>query len=112
MGGKSAPEAPPPVQPPAMDMESMMMMMSSMMGGLSGMTPPGVPELPEAPEIERTPEIDWKERNAQLQAKMKGEQFSDNAARKGRTDTIHTSPLLDEQPDVAEVASSLLTETA
>ena len=112
MGGKSAPAAPPAVTPaPSFDMEGMMAMMMQMMGGMNQQAP-AMPTVPDAPEVRRTPEVDWKERNAQLQARMKGDQFNDRARKKGRSDTIHTSPLLDEQPEETEEATSLLSETA
>lgn len=96
-GGKNTPEAPPAVEPAGMDMSVMMQMMQGMMGMMGSMQPPPMPQVPEAPEVEKEEEIDWTERNKQLAAKAKADWTEDEKRKKGRNDTILTSPLLDEQ---------------
>lgn len=53
------------------------------------------------PEVYRSPEIDFTEAQNQLNQKAKADFHRDQVRRKSITDTILTSPLLDEeQPDV------------
>lgn len=107
MGGKNTPEAPPPVEPAGMDMTMMMQMMQGMMGMMGEMSAPEMPTIPEAPEVVKEKEVDWKERNAQMLAKSKADYTEDEKRKKGRGDTILTSPLLDE---ALAKPSSLVTE--
>lgn len=98
MGGKNTPEAPPPVEPAGgMDPEMMMTMMQGMMGMMSSMSMPETPTIPDSPEVETEEPIDWTERNKQLAAKAKADYQDDERRKKGRNDTILTSPLLDEE---------------
>ncbi len=107
MGGKGSAPAPPPPQLPQQD-NSMMEMMMSMMQMLPAMMAAAVPETPQVPEpppIDRPPEVDWKEKQTQLQAKMKADYDAEQRRKKGVQDTVHTSPLLD---DMQTVIGSLL----
>lgn len=61
----------------------------------------------EMPEIVTATEVDWTEQNSQLSAKAKADYQSDLASKKGRLDTVLTSPLLDD--DETGVSQSLLT---
>lgn len=108
--GKGSDPAPPaPYMPPAdsgegMDdamgaMMSMMMMQQSMANSQ--------PQMPSLPEIYDTPEIDWTEQNASLAQKAKADASLDAARRKGRMDTVLTSPLADGED--TSVSGSLLT---
>jgi len=63
-------------------------------------------QMPKVPEVQKTDSIDWKKENDRLKNMMSAEYNLDRARRKGRMDTIHTSPLLDE--DEAETTRSLL----
>ena len=103
-GGDNTP--PPPIEaPPTPGLDpQMMMMFASMMGSMS---PPAPPDQPIIPQVNREPEVDWTEKNAQLAAKMKADYRSSQAKKKGRAQTTHTSPLLDEEE--ANVAGSILT---
>ena len=105
--GKSSGTGPPPppvVAPPApgIDPEMMMMMMSVLGAGA-----PEPPSQPILPEVYREPEIDWTEKNKTLAAKMKADYKTDQANKKGRSQTTHTSPLLDEEE--ATVGGSIIT---
>ncbi len=102
MGKSKSTPVPPMPANTGMDTEMMMMMMQ-MMGSMQQPQMPEMPEMPEAPEIERTPEVDWTEKQAQLAESMVTK-FASQASRKhGRLDTIHTSPLLeDEEPNTTE----------
>lgn len=98
MGGKSSgTQAPPaPVMPPQQDNNAeIMAMMGMMMESMANM--PQAPALPPTPAITREPIIDWAERNEQLLAKTRADYNVDIARRKGRQDTILTSPLLDDE---------------
>lgn len=95
--------------------EAMMQMMQTMQSQQSVETPhmaatPQMPETPAAlqmPEIITPTEIDWTEQNEQLAAKARADYKSDLASKKGRLDTVLTSPLLDD--DETDVSQSLLT---
>ena len=112
-GGSSA--APPmPEMAPAPDFSGeiagMMGMMSEMMGGMME----GMASSMEAanmdsalPDIYRDPVIDWSEKQEQLRQKASAEYSLDQVRRKGRTDTVLTSPLLDDEE--ADVTGSILT---
>jgi hypothetical protein len=86
------------------DMQDMAML-EAMMGMMSGMTEAmatmatQVPEMPEpapAPQLATTEPIDWAEKMSTLNAKTRADYANTVDNKKGRTDTIHTSPLLDE----------------
>lgn len=122
--GGSAP-APPPVTMPQQNMagfESMMMNFENMMMGAMGsmvsaqqaaaqqqadMMATMNMSMPELPAVERDPIIDWTEQQAQLANKAKADYNLDQARRRGRQDTILTSPLLDEEDP--ELGGSVLT---
>ena len=103
-GGDNTP--PPPVEvPPKPGLDpQMMMMFASMMGGMNAPTPPDQPIIPQ---VNREPEIDWTEKNKTLAAKLKADYKSDQATKKGRRKTVHTSPLLDGEETT--VGGSILT---
>jgi hypothetical protein len=80
-------------------------MLEAMMGMMSGMTEAmatmatQVPEMPEpvsTPQLATTEPIDWAEKMSTLNAKTRADYANEVDKKKGRTDTIHTSPLLDE----------------
>jgi len=104
MGGKSGP-APPDAMSPDADMAAMMQMMSSM-GSMPAFQAPVAPIVPEAPELRRTPEVDWTTRHEELGAKAKADYKNDQARKKGRSSTVHTSPLLDEEEDETKSIAS------
>jgi cell envelope opacity-associated protein A len=107
MGGKSSPQAAPaPVMPPMQDNSAQIAQMMSMMGMMM-QNMPQAPAIPELPQINREPVIDWSERHDQLLAKTKADYDNELASKKGRSSTILTSPMLDEEdPDTTQ---SLLT---
>jgi hypothetical protein len=96
MGGKSG-SAPPPVSGPpdnsAMNMQ-MMQMMAMMMNSM-----PQAPGIPALPDIIRDPDIDWLKLQDDLRDKMRADYKSDQEDKKGRSDTIHTDSLLDNDVD-------------
>lgn len=131
-GGKGSSSAPAPMpQTPdySGEITQMMGMMQEMMGGvMEGMA--GQMEtmmsqaseqqrtmqesilnmnmsMPEMPAAYRNPEIDWTEAQGQLSQKAKADYHLDQMRRKGRQDTVLTSPLLDDE-DV-DVTGSILT---
>lgn len=63
--------------------------------------------MPSAPEIEREPEIDWAEEQERLYRQSLADYNLDSARRKGRADTILTSPLLDEEEESGVMGSVL-----
>ena len=78
----------------------MMMMMAQMMGKMmeaGSMQQPQMPPQLQMPDVQTVENIDWTERTQQLAAKTKADYASQNARRKGHADTIHTSPLLDDE---------------
>ena len=127
-GGGSA--APPPMpdysamitQQMTMFQEMMGGMMEMMMGMMASMPDMGeymdsmleqqlleMPEMPsllDMPQASRDPEIDWGEKQDQLSMKQRADYNREEMLRKGRTDTIHTSPLLDEE--YANVSGSII----
>jgi len=99
MGGKSdAPSPPPAVDPgPGIDMSMMMNMFSQMMASQSAQAP--LPTIPEAPEIVKDPEIDFSERTKELAEQVRADYQDEQTRKRGRADTILTSPLLDDELD-------------
>ena len=113
MGGKGGSEAAPaPIMPPVQDNSAEMANMMGMMMGMMQNTMqnmPQTPQLPSMPEVRKEPVIDWAERNNQLLAKTKADYGVEAAGKKGRSSTILTSPLLDEEDP--STTQSLLTGT-
>ena len=109
MGGKGGSEAAPaPMMPPPQDNSAeIMSMMAGMMGMMQNM--PQAPSLPEMPTIQREPQVNWQERQDQLLAKSKADYNTEVDSKKGRSDTILTSPMLDEEDP--STTQSLLTGT-
>lgn len=71
------------------------------------MQPPQLPPIPEVnvPEVQRDPEMNWAERHEQLASRMRAD-YALDTGRRGRLETILTSPLLDDED--AHVTSSVL----
>jgi len=80
----------------SMEMLGAMMQMMEGMNQQSATSTPTPPQMPQIPEVIRTPDVDWTEKLGQLTSKSKADYALDRARKVGRTDTIHTSPLLDE----------------
>lgn len=99
MGGKSSGAATPPPAMPMMpqqdNSEEMMAFMTMMMQAMNSM--PQAPAVPTTPTIQKEAPIDWAEKHDMLTQKMKAEYTLDQARRKGRQNTVYTSPLLDEE---------------
>lgn len=83
-------------------------MMTGMMGSMSQMISSMEQQTPIMPTVYRAPEVDWSSQQEQLAAKMKADYNVDEARRRTRTDTILTSPLMDEE-DANVWGSSILT---
>jgi hypothetical protein len=89
----------------------MQQIMDSMSGGEAPHTP-SAPHIPQAPPPMQMPDIikplgiDWTDQNAQLAAKTKADYRNQQADRKGRLDTVLSSPLADD--DKVDVTQSLL----
>lgn len=104
-GGNTLP--PPDVQSP--DMGGMMMAMQNMMAASAQQQQlPEAPDMTPLPEVEEVTPTDWTEKQDALKAKTLADYNTTQATKKGRLDTVHTSPLLDDQEDTT-VASSILT---
>jgi len=95
LGGKGG-SIPPAVSPA--DNSGMEMMMQMMMGMMeSNNSAPEQPVAPIIPEVTETEDIDWKAKHDELAAKMEAEYDAELEGAKGTEDTVHTSPLLDEE---------------
>ena len=126
-GGDSAPAPMPQLPDYSGQMMGMMGMMQEMMGGvmegmmgqMGGMMEQATKQQEtmmaqmsanmdmSMPEVYRNPIIDWTEQQDQLAQKSKADYHLEQLRRKGRGDTILTSPLLDDE-DV-DVTGSILT---
>lgn len=107
MGSKGSP--PPPVsEPPAMDMGMYMQMMNSAMMNQQAMMADASSQyqLPDTPEPYTSPDIDWAEKNKELSNKAKADFEDSTAKKKGRSSTILTSPLADDEE--ADTTKSVL----
>ena len=117
-GGSEQTYAPPPEDTSEDDaamMEMMMAMMAGMGGG--GMEMPAMPHTPDVeeyqpPPIEKAAKIDWKKKQEELAAKTKADYKGDVANKKGRTSTIHTSPLLDDETNTKQQVLGKTSKTA
>lgn len=65
-------------------------------------------QLRSIPEVKKAPEVDWGEKQNQLASKAKATYGLDQARRVGRVDTIHTSPLLDDDDEGPKTTESVL----
>ena len=107
MGGKGGGAPAMPVMPTSsvtQDNTSLMESMAQMMEGMSQMiaNTPQLPVIPEPPSpVDTGGPIDWAVEQEKLAAKTRAEYTTQTAKDKGRVDTIHTSPLLDE-PEVTD----------
>ena len=78
-------------------MQMMALMSQQSMAGMSAAaTPPSMPPMPAINTAAVEP-IDWSESMAELAQKASIEYEAEQKRSHGRTDTIHTSPLLDEE---------------
>ena len=102
-GNFTAPPA--TAEAPNFDPNEMLKMFAGLM---AGMTPPEPPSPPILPEVYREPEVDWTKRHEELRNRARADYNSQLAGNKGVTDTIHTSPLLDEE-DPEVTGESILT---
>ena len=108
--GKGFDEGQQPMPPgtipqPNFDPTDMLKMFAAMMGGMSA---PEAPDPPILPNVYREPEVDWTKRHDELRNKARADYGADQAGNKGVTDTIHTSPFLDEE-DPEVTGESILT---
>jgi hypothetical protein len=109
--------SPPPMMPMQQPQDNSAEMMAMMMGMMEAMSmnsmammeqvqQPQLPPMPQIPEIAREPVIDWTEKQDQLAAKAAADYNLSETRRKARTDTVLTSPLLEEED--ATVTGSVL----
>lgn len=91
--------------------EAMSGMMGGVMESMSSMmkNQPTTPTMTTLPEVNTLSDVDWADKQAQLQQKMSADYNVDEARRKGRTDTVLTSPLLDDE-DATTTGVSILGE--
>jgi len=111
MGKGNNSSAPPPAMPNNNDqlLLGMMSMVNSMNSQPQYPAPPVISDRPEIPEILRTPTIDWEAKQQDLAEKAKADYADEQTKKKGMGDTVHTSPLLEEEP--ATTTASLLGNT-
>jgi len=110
MGGKSSGRAtPPPAMPDTSAKDAQlvkfMQQMLSSQAALASQTP-APPPIPDTPKVERNPITDWATKNAELLAKSRADYRVGQARRKGRKETVLTSPLLD--GETTDTTQSLL----
>lgn len=103
--GKGA--SPPAVDNTEMDEAMSMMQLMSQMQMMNGMNMPSQPTATSIPEITTADAIDWSDKNDQLQMKMAADYQADQADKKGRSDTILTSPLDDDEDDTNVTQANL-----
>lgn len=113
MGGKGSKTPDPPAvdnTAPQQNLDQTYQMMAAMMQQqnqvMQAMANQPPPILPQAPPIVNAVDVDWTEKNKQLAEKARADYNLEKARQKGRTDTILTSPLLDEEQPLT---TSLLT---
>lgn len=106
-GGKGGGGAPPQADYSGMEGAMAQMMMMSQMSAMQQPQMPEQPEMSDMPEIRKTEEIDWTDKQNKLAAKMKADYGAELASRKGRKDTIHTSPLEEEEDNVETTNKTL-----
>ena len=99
MGSKGTESAPPTIQGAdnSMAMMEMMMAMMGAMGGAEEPAMPHTPSVPETPEVAEVDDIDWQVKHDELAARMAINYGMDLDNQQGAEDTVHTSPLLDEE---------------
>lgn len=91
------------LQESMMFMELIQMSMEQQLAAIQAMEPP---DITDAPAV-RTPEaVDWSQKTAELAERAAADYHLDRSRRKGRMQTIYTSPLLDE--DNPNVKGSIL----
>lgn len=102
MGGKSG-GSPPPTTVPDNSSNQMELMgaMFQMMQAQASAMPPASPELPAAPEIKRNEPVDWTQRQTDLASKARADYKSEQDRKHGRQETIHTSPLDDDEDNTS-----------
>ena len=114
MGSKSSSQpAPPPVAPPADTtssiepfMQMMAMMSQQTAAAMSQASAP--PELPPMPSVNqnKVSTVDWTEALDKLSRKAAADYKEEQKKSHGRKDTVHTSPLLDDEE--ADTTDSIL----
>lgn len=111
MGSKSNNDAPKdygpePVPASQASDESLLQMMQIMMSQV-GQGAPQPPALPDLPEVSRDVEVDWDERRERLANKARADYKNDQRRKKGRSSTIITSPLIEnESPDTTSLIAA------
>ncbi|MCK5922765.1 MAG: hypothetical protein KAG66_17615 [Methylococcales bacterium] len=99
MGGKSGGGSAPPTTVPdnSGGNEQLMQLMFAMLS--QQQEAPGIepPEPAAAPVVERIEPIDFKKRQAELAEKARADFKTEQDKKHGREDTIHTSPLLEQE---------------
>jgi hypothetical protein len=101
MGGKGGGSEIPmmPAQDNTAMMTMMMQMMQQSMANQMAMMQEQMqpPEMAPMPEIDSPEPVDWKAKQDEIKTKMTADYETENQRRHGVMDTIHTSPLLDEE---------------
>jgi len=107
MGGGKGSATPPPMQAPQVqggggdDMAAMLMMMEMLSAQPQSAEAPGYipppPPTPKMPEIQKPTPRNWAEEYEKARAKARADYQASKHDSYGRADTVHTSPLLDEE---------------
>ncbi len=121
-GGKGGNNTPPPQQ---VDTSAQQTMLAQQMASLAALQQQSqmlaqqqaasltqFPEIPPAPEPIKSPVADWAKRREELAQKVKADYNLSKKRKKGRQDTIATSPLLDDQDATTTDPNSLLSTTS
>ena len=97
MGSKGS-TAPPPVAAPVDNSNDALMLMQIMssMGGASS-TMPALPQITPSPDVSTVDDVDWALKVKELTSKATTAYGDEAAKRKGRSGTIRTPSLLDEE---------------
>jgi len=105
MGKGSAPSPPPAATIPSDNTDAKLQeqMMQAMMMMSAGGGIPAAPAIPAMPAISKPLDIDWSEKTEQLSEKMKADYHLNQLRRHGMAQSVHTSPLVDEEePDTTK----------
>lgn len=87
----------------SVEMMSMMMeMMDSMYASVGDLEYPEMEDAADTPVVETVASVDWGDKMDSLKAMTTAEYSVEAANRKGRSSTVHTSPLLDTEDEEDE----------
>ena len=95
--GKGTAAAPPAVAPVDSSNDSLMLMRIMQSMGSQSSTMPALPTITAPPDMGTADSVDWSAKIKELTADAANTYSDDAATKKGRSETIHTKSLLDEE---------------